>query len=206
MINIITRQIMFYQLGYYDGAFDGIWGSGCKKATKEFQKDYKLDVDGIYGPKTEKKLKSVYDKKMKGTMTAADWKEIKNFTVNEIDCSCGCGYKKIYKQEVYNLQALRHHLGCSMKITSGCRCKKKNKSAGGATGSRHYNYGLGAKAIDFTSSKTKTLADRKEVIDFWVTYMPNARYGYCNKYGNKNGKKSKPDTPGMGNATHIDVK
>ncbi len=28
-----TRQIMFFQLGYYDGKFDGIWGK--KKAKKQ---------------------------------------------------------------------------------------------------------------------------------------------------------------------------
>ena len=206
MLSKTTRQIMFYQLGYYDGKFDGIWGSGCKKATKEFQKDYKLKVDGIYGAKTEAKLKSVYNKKMKGLMTTEDWKEIKNFTLGEIDCSCGCGYKKIYKQEVWNFQALRHHLGCSIKPTSGCRCKKKNKSAGGTNGSRHYNYGLGTKAIDFTSSKTKTLAERKEVIDFWVTYMPNARYGYCNGYYNNKGKKGVTTSKTMGTSVHLDIK
>lgn len=206
MLSKTTRQIMFYQLGYYDKEFDGIWGSGSISATKEFQKDYGLVVDGIYGTKTEKKLKSIYDLKMKGLMTASNWKEIKNFGEREIDCNCGCGYKKIHKQLIWNLQALRHHLEVPIKSTSGCRCKKKNKSAGGTNGSRHYNYGSGAKAIDFTSSKTKTLDDRKKVIDFWVTYMPNARYGYCNGYGNNKGKKSKPTSNTMGNATHIDIK
>jgi peptidoglycan hydrolase-like protein with peptidoglycan-binding domain len=206
MICKTTRQIMFYQLGYYDNAFDGIWGKGSIAATKQFQKDYGLEVDGIYGKNTDKKLKSVHKKAMAGLMTAEDWKKIKNFKQSEIDCTCGCGYKKVYKQAIWNLQAMRHHLGVSIKVTSGGRCKKKNKAVGGATGSRHYNYGLGIKAFDWTSSLTKTLDQRKEVIDFWVNYMPGARYSYCNGYGNKNGKKSKPVANGMNKAVHSDIK
>lgn len=57
-----TRQIMFFQLGYYDGKFDGIWGKKSKKATLEFQKDNGLKEDSIYGPKTERKLNQVYKK------------------------------------------------------------------------------------------------------------------------------------------------
>ena len=60
MLKKKTRQIMFFQLGYYDGKFDGIWGKKSKLATKRFQQEYGLKVDSIYGPSTEKKLKKVY--------------------------------------------------------------------------------------------------------------------------------------------------
>ena len=45
-------QEMLTQAGYNCGKIDGIWGPQCKKACEEFQKDCKLVVDGICGPKT----------------------------------------------------------------------------------------------------------------------------------------------------------
>ncbi len=38
--------------GYYDGAVDGIYGSGTASAVKDFQKNLGLRVDGIAGPVT----------------------------------------------------------------------------------------------------------------------------------------------------------
>lgn len=206
MLSIYTRQIMFYQLGYYTGKIDGIWGKGCKAATKQFQKDYGLVQDSIYGTKTEKKLKSVYKKFMNGNMTSEDWKKIKYFKESEIDCNCGCGYKKISKQQIFNLDTLRYYLETSMSVTSGCRCKKHNAKSGGKVGSRHYYYGTGAKACDFTSKATDTLAKRKKVINFWIKYMPNSRYGYCDGFYNNQGKTGKVVYKGMGKAIHLDTK
>lgn len=206
MLAKTTRQIMFYQLGYYNKKFDGIWGSGSKEATLEFQKDYNLVQDGIYGKNTEKKLKAVYKTFMTGNMTSNDWKNIKYFKNSEFACKCGCGYKIVSKQLVFNLDALRHHLETSMSITSGCRCKTHNKKQSGKVGSRHYNYGKGAKAGDFTSKASDTLAERKEVINFWIKYFPNSRYAYCNGYYNNQGKTGSIKSTGMGKATHLDVK
>ena len=38
-------------------AVDGIFGMNTEKAVKSFQKKYKLEVDGIVGPKTRAKIK-----------------------------------------------------------------------------------------------------------------------------------------------------
>lgn len=40
-------------------AVDGSFGKGTEKAVKDFQKKYKLEVDGICGPNTRKKIKSL---------------------------------------------------------------------------------------------------------------------------------------------------
>lgn len=44
------------ELGYYNGAIDGIFGSQTVKAVKNFQRDYGLTVDGIVGTRTLKAL------------------------------------------------------------------------------------------------------------------------------------------------------
>lgn len=47
------RQLQF--LGYYGGKIDGEFGSASKEATEEFQRDFGLVADGIFGIKTEEK-------------------------------------------------------------------------------------------------------------------------------------------------------
>ena len=44
------------ELGYYNGAIDGIFGSQTIQAVKNFQRDYGLTVDGIVGRNTLAKL------------------------------------------------------------------------------------------------------------------------------------------------------
>ena len=44
------------ELGYYNGAVDGIFGSQTVRAIKNFQRDYGLIVDGIVGTRTLKAL------------------------------------------------------------------------------------------------------------------------------------------------------
>lgn len=202
-----TRQIMFFQLGYYDGSFDGIWGKKSKLATCNFQNDYNLKADSIYGTKTEKKLLSVYKEFMKGNASEDDFKYVGYFTEDEISCNDRCGYKDIKKQLLYNIYALRYYLKKPIYISSGCRCEVHNKKVGGVKTSRHFNKENGTKAIDFYNNKTKSLSYRKKIIDFWINYIPNARYGYCNKYSFlKGGKKTKKVYPAMGSSIHIDIK
>ena len=55
--NIKTVQRRLSELGYYKYTVDGIWGWRTTKAVKSFQKDYGLTVDGIVGSRTEKALK-----------------------------------------------------------------------------------------------------------------------------------------------------
>lgn len=206
MLNKTKRQIMLWQLGYYEDKFDGIWGTNSKKATRKFQIDHNLKVDGIYGTKTNKKLESVYKEYMNGLMTDEDWKRLKYFKKSELDCNDKCGYDKVYKQLAYNIDALRYHLGTAMTVISGCRCYDRNKEAKGASGSRHYNKEKGCKAIDFTSKATNTFEKRKEAINFYIKYFPNARYSYCDGYVNNLGIKYTKKVSSMGSSVHVDVK
>ena len=206
LLNKKTRQIMLYQMGYYKDDIDGKWGKHSKNATGEFQDDHGLEVDKIYGKDTDARLRVEYAKFIKGNMTKEDWKQIKYHTPGEFDCNCGCGYDSVSKQLVFNLDTLRHEVKHALSYSSTNRCKTHNKNSGGATNSRHYNGEKGCKAADVRKNKsTNTLAKRKKMCDNWIKYYPNTRYAYCNGYGNKNGKKSKPYYPKMGSSVHLDV-
>lgn len=49
---VTAIQTKLYELGYYSGKIDGIFGSGTKNALINFQKDNGLTADGIAGTKT----------------------------------------------------------------------------------------------------------------------------------------------------------
>lgn len=51
-----TIQQKLKRWGYYDGAVDGIFGSGTRKAVVSFQKKNGLTADGIVGPNTLRAL------------------------------------------------------------------------------------------------------------------------------------------------------
>lgn len=206
MIKKITRQVMFKHLGYYDDKLDGIWGKKSKEATRLFQSENGLKVDSIYGPKTEKKLKSVYKNFISGDATDDDFLRVSYITREEIACNDHCGYNKISKQLLYNLGSLREKFNKPIYVTSGCRCSKHNKRVGGVKTSRHFNKEIFTKAVDFYNSKTKSLAYRKKVIDFWINDLPNTRYAYSNKYSNLKGVIKKKIVSTMGSSIHVDVK
>lgn len=69
-------QTMLDALGYDLGEYgvDKDFGSDTLKALKKFQKDYSLEVDGEYGPKSKKKLETLYENKI-GTKDEKDQKE-----------------------------------------------------------------------------------------------------------------------------------
>lgn len=115
------KQALLTYLGYYSGAIDGIWGEQSKGATVGFQLHYMAaeDVDGDFGPKTEKRILEVIatgdqpaDKKSDSTDYTSDytnvqnnntgnsthnntgtfWAEIKYFTREEFRCQCNGKY------------------------------------------------------------------------------------------------------------------
>ena len=60
MLNIKQRELNLKTYKYYyRGAIDGKEGVQLKSAYKQFQKEYRLTVDGIYGAKTNAKLVEV---------------------------------------------------------------------------------------------------------------------------------------------------
>lgn len=50
--DVIVLQAILAARGYTVSAIDGVFGDSTDKATRHFQTDAKLDVDGIAGPKT----------------------------------------------------------------------------------------------------------------------------------------------------------
>lgn len=68
-------------LNYPCGAADGVFGSKTETALKNFQKDYKLTVDGKYGANSKKTLESAIVKKKSATTST------KKFVHNNLDYS-----------------------------------------------------------------------------------------------------------------------
>lgn len=201
MLSVKQRQTKLKDLGYYKGKIDGKVGTLTKKAYKNLQKDYytrKKDVDGVYGKNTDILLNSVWNV----------WAYGKNFDVKDDKLYCRCngkycnGFPAIINENlIKNLQAIRNKYGAT-RITSMLRCKTWNsKQPGASSNSTH----IKGRAVDFQTSKSSTLAGRKEMINYWFT-LNKPRYGYCNGFyrlGKKTGVKV---SKGMGISTHCDVK
>lgn len=69
----------------------------------------------------------------------------RNFTCDEFECPCGCETQMIDRELADKLQRIRDMLGVPLKVTSGYRCIKHNRSktVGGSPNSRHV-YGFAA--------------------------------------------------------------
>ena len=166
------------------------------KGIKQLQYKYftrKQDIDGKYGPDTDKLLRHVRNVK----------KFTKNFKPEEFKCDCGgrhcTGYPSWMKMtELKNLQTIRDHYNKPMKVTCGLRCKGRNKEL---QGSIQNSLHLSGYATDFyMQGVTDTLANRKKAVKYFKT-LPYFHYAYgngINSYG------SAVSAPYMGNAMHID--
>ena len=204
MLNIKQRQMNLKFLGYYGGKIDGIVGNGTISAYEEFQNDYGLVVDGIYGAKTNAKLIEVIKEEqaklgvkqdgIAGTITInaksnqeISWDSIKHFKQYEFACKCGCGFDSINLKLVKILDGIRDHFGQPIIITSGCRCVKHNsRQKGSVPNSRH----ISGKAADIyvkNVSKSQVLAYCKELVRKGIL-----RYTYTNNSY-------------MGGTVHIDI-
>lgn len=187
LLTIEKRKLYFSKLGFGEYNEDNI---------KKLQKKYlrKKDVDGLYGPNTDKLLRHIYNVK---TYT-------KNFEPEEFKCECGgrycTGYPSYMKKvELQNLQSIRTHFNKPMTVTCGMRCHPYNNSlAGSIPNSKH----LSGYATDFyMPGVTDTLANRKKAIS-WIKKLPNHNYTYgngINSYG------VRISASYMGNALHTDT-
>ena len=98
-MTVREQQLLLSFLGYYTGAINGT--TSPQSATRQFQQDYSLGVDGIFGPTTEAKIREVIgnpDVEKKSTTIVntatgdAFWSGLKYFTKDEFRCPCGkCG-------------------------------------------------------------------------------------------------------------------
>ena len=225
------RNLKHYY-AYYTKAVDGINGAGTKAAVRAFQRDHGLVVDGIYGANTNSKLvaciKSLQAKLgvaqdgIVGTNTINAIKAVQrryglvvdgiygtrtNAAINsnigggssthfkkaEFKCECSGRFCNGYPggntsaKLLGILESLRSYYGKPITVTSGQRCPTYNRQIGGISNSAHI-YG---KAADiYIPGICDTVAGRRQVIS--KAYALGAAYAYGN-------------TPGMGNAVHINV-
>ncbi len=181
-MTIEQKQCLLKYLGYYKGTVDGDWGNLSREATRQFQKAYGLDPDGVCGTKTEKALKHtiVYgiqkNTDSKEPAKSGDfWADIKYFKRLEFKCKCGNIYCNGFPAEpqeklVTVADRVREHFGATATVSSGLRCTRHNANVGGVSDSRH----LTGKAMDFCVSG-KTAA---QVLAF-VNKQPEIRYAYA---------------------------
>lgn len=99
-MTVKQKQWQLYLLGYYPEIPDGVWGEKSEQATIDIQKDYGINVDGVFGSQTEaltcdiiaKLQKSLTDGKMSidglaGSETKEyieQWQTNHGFTANGI--------------------------------------------------------------------------------------------------------------------------
>lgn len=170
----------------YKLTVDGMIGTKTVAAIKDLQKKHKLTADGIVGSATRKILKT------SDAPSATGWKTVKHFKRAEFACDCGGRYCNGFPEEmdmglIKLLDKLRDYYGKPITITSGVRCKKRNAEVGGISNSEHLK---GNAADIYIPGVTDTTAGRNKVIK--KAYALGAAYSYAN-------------TPGMGNAVHINV-
>lgn len=194
MLSVRERQTKLKELGYYTGKIDGDEGGLTKLAYLKLQKQWftrKKDQDGIYGNNTDILLQNVYN-----------FRNSEYFKLTEFKCKCGgkycTGYPTVVDTDlIRNLNTTRKKYGRAAKVTSGLRCPTHNKNEGGVSNSRHRT----GKAADIQIGGVDTLAERKELIKYWVT-LSSARYAYCNGWSSSGKAVSYPS---MGRSVHVDV-
>lgn len=186
-MTVKQKQCLLAYLGYYSGIIDGVWGNQSQTATKSFQRDYKLTVDGIFGDGTAKRIlemiasgeKPVSAENVEATEESSDtaswWKDIRYFTRAEFGCKCGGRYCNGYPSEMREAvvriaDAAREHFGHPAHVISGLRCQQWNTHEGGVSNSQHM-YG---EAIDLRIDGVSA-----EELQQFVSSQPNHRYSYC---------------------------
>lgn len=187
-MTIDQKQCLLKYLGYYGGEIDGSYGPQTRAATKKFQSDFGITIDGIAGGETEKALKHAvaYGMPEKNTTdapttaespkesTGTFWDDIQYFDREEFRCKCGGKYCDGFPAEpqeklVRLAEQVREHFGSPANLSSGLRCPTHNANVGGVYNSRH----LSGKAMDFHVngvSGGKLLA--------YVQTLPGVRYAY----------------------------
>lgn len=193
-MTVREQQLLLSFLGYYTGAINGT--TSPQSATRQFQEDYSLGVDGIFGPKTEAKIREVIgnpdvEKKQANTTVVnnsttgdAFWKGLKFFTKDEFRCPCGkCGGFPVEPNHdlVLELEAMRKAFGRPIIVVppdghsggSGVRCRAYNATlSGSASNSRH----MDGKAADFSAPGVSA-----STIETYLTNLKNTgkiRYWY----------------------------
>ena len=177
-MNVKQKQCLLEYLGYYlpenssqANNVDGLWGPASAEATRQFQRDYGLKADGIFGPATEKKIREIIAGE---DIPKVNWDRTKYFGRGEFMCNCGGKYCNGFPAEpdpvlVAAADGVRGYFGAEAIVSSGVRCQQHNANVGGVPNSRH----LSGKAMDFCIAGRKAA----EVLAY-VLKQPQIRYAY----------------------------
>ena len=186
------KQCLLRYLGYYKDTVDGDWGPNSMNATRDFQKDNGLTVDGVFGNATKKKIlehvangtgfKSV--KATTASKTGDWWDDIEYFDKSEFVCHCGGRYCKGYPAEpkeklVRVADAVRKALKAPATVSSGVRCKQHNANVGGVYNSKH----LDGDAMDFSiegKTSNQVLAEVRKHKEIKYAYAIDGSYVHMN--------------------------
>lgn len=171
---VTTLQNRLKELGYYDGAVDGIFGGGTELSVMDFQGDAGLRVDGSVGPKTRAALSDWNTKKADkpGKKSGADV-VYKNQHATR-DRPCTDYLAATLATAVFDVYGPRHQA----HIYSGGQAKRG--TPGKRTGSiRHDDYGEGGRALDayIIDESGNRLSGEKlaRLGQYWLAM----RYGGC---------------------------
>ena len=156
------KQCLLTYLGYDTGGVDGIWGDKSRQATANFQSDFGLEPDGVFGDATLARIKKVIAtgepparQPQEGSGGEDWWKDIKYFTRDEpgIACPCGrCGGFPVDPTEklMRTADSIREELG-PMIPSSTVRCQAHNDEL---QGSAKNSFHLTGRAMDFNCPKS----------------------------------------------------
>lgn len=168
------KQHLLAFLRLYDGQIDGIWGPKSQAAMESVWGKYPdLDEEAAL-------LEAVAN--WYPDDTAGDfWADCPNFTREEFRCTCvgrGCNGFPAEPRErlVRNAQAARDHFGKAAPVSSGVRCTLRNSELpGSAANSLH----LSGRAMDFCVtgvSSAKLLAYVKTLPEVDEAYAIDGSY------------------------------
>lgn len=177
-------QCLLTYLGYSPGTIDGADGRNTQGATRAFQADYGLIVDGIPGAATQRMLigaiagtavKVEKPESSDAPKTRTFWDDIQYFTPDEFKCKCGGRYCNGYPAEMQEAvvkiaDAARAHFGKPAHVISGLRCQQWNAHEGGVANSQH----MFGEAIDLRIDDVSA-----EELRQFVASQPGHRYSYC---------------------------
>lgn len=142
------KQNLLQFLGLYDGDIDGIWGPKSQKAMESVRGKYPGQDD------TSALLEAVADWEPmipETESTGTFWDECPNFSRKEFECTCGgrgCNGFPAEPRErlVRNAQAARDHFGKAAPVSSGVRCALRNSELPGSSANSLH---LSGRAMDF---------------------------------------------------------
>lgn len=197
----IQRNLQF--LNYYKGKIDEIIRVQSKQAIRDFQRDFNLVIDGIYGEKTNACLVKVIKEMqqilqcskidgMAGDETNNNYnqfKGIKHFKRSEFACPC-CGIDRVDIRLVKILDDIRDYYNKPLHISSGVRCVKHNNELDGSSPTSWHLQNRGGKASDIWLDNIKVTELLSHCID--LRNKGIIRYTYTNG-------------DNMSGAVHIDI-